>query len=123
MAQEGYEGMIEKALLVLFLIYIILISFIIIKLLLEYIDVNKTSKVLQNDELRAYIAGFINYVEEIPKDLIVKVNYSTFVGWKIKVHKKGSDMPFINVHNKDVKKAFEEAYKLLKDKENEDEKF
>lgn len=101
---------------------------IVIKLILEIIDSIKTSEVLKDEVLRNNILGFINYVNTLPKDLIVRVKYSAFVGWKIKIHEKGYDVPFINVHNKDVEKAFEKAYELLKDinfkdKENEDEKF
>lgn len=60
---------------------------------------------------------FINYVVKLSEihPLTLKINYSSKCGWSIKLHEKGYDMPTIDVNNQDKEKAFEEAYKLLKE--------
>lgn len=60
---------------------------------------------------------FINYVVELSEKLplTLKINYSSKCGWSIQLHKKGYDMPTIDVKNQDKEKAFEEAYKLVKE--------
>lgn len=60
---------------------------------------------------------FVKYVVELSEKhpLTLKMNYSSKVGWSIKLHEKGYDVPTIDVHNQDKEKAFKEAYKLLKE--------
>ena len=60
---------------------------------------------------------FINYVVKLSEKqpLTLKINYSSKCGWCIKLHEKGYDMPTIDVENQDKEKAFEEAYRLLKE--------
>lgn len=42
-------------------------------------------------------------------DITLKISYSTHIGWTIKLHKKGSDMPVLEVMNQDKEKAIKEA--------------
>ena len=60
---------------------------------------------------------FIDYVVKLSEKhpLTLKINYSSKCGWCIQLHEKGYDMPTIDVKNQDKEKAFEEAYKLLKE--------
>ena len=59
---------------------------------------------------------FISFFDVLAKkhDLIIKTQCSSYVGWSIRVHKKGSDRPFIDVFGVDKNWVFEEAYKLIK---------
>ena len=53
-------------------------------------------------------------------DITLKISYSTHIGWTIKLHKKGSDMPVLEVVDQDKDKAIEEAYiKLLEIKKGD----
>lgn len=47
-------------------------------------------------------------------DLTFKVQCSSYVGWSVRVHKKGCDRPFIDVFGVNEKWVFEEVYKLIK---------
>ena len=60
---------------------------------------------------------FINYlVEQSDKlDLTLKINYSSHIGWNIKIHEKGYDMPIIDISNKNKEIAFNEAYRDIKE--------
>lgn len=59
---------------------------------------------------------FIAFFDVLAKkhDLIIKIQCSSYVGWSIRVHKKGHDQPFIDVFGVNEKWVFEEAYKLIK---------
>lgn len=52
--------------------------------------------------------SFVDYVinKSNDMDLILKINYSNYVGWTIKIHKKGSDMPIVNITETDKGLAF-----------------
>lgn len=58
---------------------------------------------------------FINYIIEKSKDLdlTLKIEYSTHIGWTIKLHEKGYDMPSVVVKDDDRDKAFKNAYKVV----------
>lgn len=47
------------------------------------------------------------------KDYIFKITYHKNVGWNIRIHKNGYDIPTINVINKDKNIAFDNAYKEM----------
>lgn len=55
--------------------------------------------------------SFVDYVinKSNDMDLILKMNYSNYVGWTIKIHKKGSDMPIVNITETDKGLAFSKA--------------
>ena len=54
------------------------------------------------------IDSFTDYIVEQSNkmDLILKMNYSNYIGWTIKIHKKGSDMPIVNITETDKGLAF-----------------
>lgn len=64
--------------------------------------------------------GFIDYftqyiVEQSEKmELTLYMNYSNYIGWTIKINKKGYDMPIVNITDKDKKRAFSTAYLEMK---------
>lgn len=47
------------------------------------------------------------------KDYILKVIYHKHIGWDIRIHKNGYDIPTISVINKDRNVAFDNAYKEM----------
>lgn len=55
--------------------------------------------------------SFVNYVVNKSKDmdLILKMNYSNYIGWTIKIHKKGHDIPIVDVTETDKGLAFMKA--------------
>lgn len=58
---------------------------------------------------------FMEYFETICKqfDLTLKVEKSKYMNWEVKIFKKGYDMPFVRVKDKDIDKAFELAKGML----------
>lgn len=58
---------------------------------------------------------FMEYFETICKqfDLTLKVEKSKYMNWEVKMFKKGYDMPFVRVKDKDIDKAFELAKGML----------
>lgn len=48
------------------------------------------------------------------QDLILKITYSTYIGWTVNVYKRGYSIPFVNVINKDKDIAFDAAYEEVK---------
>ena len=58
----------------------------------------------------------------VQKDLILKITYSTYIGWSIKIHKRGNDIPIVYVNNQDKEKAFEDALEEVKLNEQSREK-
>ena len=58
---------------------------------------------------------FLEYFETICKqfDLTLKVEKSKYMNWEVKIFKKGYDMPFVRVKDKDIDKAFELAKGML----------
>ena len=121
MAQEGCERLIFiKALLIT---YVIVMALIFSKLICEVIRAEKTSEVLENEDLKKYAEKFVKYVGDT-EGLIVKGCYSMRLGWRIQVLEEGYDRPFINVYDRDIKKAFDKAYAVLEERNvKEDEKF
>lgn len=109
-----------KALLIT---YIIVMVLILGKLICALIESEKTSEVLENDELKEYAKKFVKYVGDT-EGLIVKGCYSMRLGWRIQVLEEGYDRPFINVYDRDIKKAFDKAYAVLEERNvKENEKF
>ena len=47
------------------------------------------------------------------KDYILKITYHKHVGWNVRMHKNGYDIPTINVINKDKNIAFDNAYEEM----------
>lgn len=64
--------------------------------------------------------GFIDYftqyiVEQSEKmELTLYMNYSNYIGWTIKINKKGYDMPIVYITDTDKKRAFSTAYLEMK---------
>jgi hypothetical protein len=50
----------------------------------------------------------------VQKDLILKITYSTYIGWSIRIHKRGISTPMVYVNNQDKEKAFEDALEEVK---------
>lgn len=48
------------------------------------------------------------------KDYILKVTYSSYIGWTVNIHKRGYSLPFVNVINQDKDIAFNDAYEEVK---------
>lgn len=59
---------------------------------------------------------FMKFFDVLAKkhDLTIKIQCSSYVGWSVKVHKKGYDRPFIDVFGVDEKWVFKEVYRLIK---------
>ena len=45
------------------------------------------------------------------KDYILKITYHRCIGWNVKMHKNGRNMPTIDIINEDRDVAFDSAYK------------
>ena len=60
--------------------------------------------------------SFVDYVinKSNDMDLILKINYSNYVGWTIKIHKKGYDIPFVDITDTNKGRAFSKAYLEVK---------
>lgn len=58
---------------------------------------------------------FVDYFENFSKefDLILKIEKSKYIDWEVKIFKRGYDMPFVRVKDKDINKAFELAKGLM----------
>ena len=58
---------------------------------------------------------FVEYFEKFSKqfDLILKIEKSKYIDWEVRVFKRGYDMPFVRVKDKDINKAFELAKGLM----------
>ena len=48
------------------------------------------------------------------RDYILKISYSKCVGWRVKVHRNGCDIPIIDIINDDRDTACDTAYFALK---------
>ena len=48
------------------------------------------------------------------RDYILKISYSKCVGWRVKVHRNGCDIPIIDIINDDRDTACDTAYCALK---------
>lgn len=62
------------------------------------------------------IDSFTDYIVEQSNkmDLILKMNYSNYIGWTIKIHKKGYDIPFVDITDTNKGRAFGKAYLEVK---------
>jgi hypothetical protein len=58
---------------------------------------------------------FVEYFENFSKqfDLILKIEKSKYIDWEVRIFKRGYDMPFVRVKDKDINKAFELAKGLM----------
>lgn len=58
---------------------------------------------------------FVEYFEKFSKqfDLILKIEKSKYIDWEVRIFKRGYDMPFVRVKDKDIDKAFELAKGLM----------
>ena len=58
---------------------------------------------------------FVEYFENFSKqfDLILKIEKSKYIDWEVRIFKRGYDMPFVRVKDKDINKAFEKLENAL----------
>lgn len=59
----------------------------------------------------------INYIKELHKqdiELALKLEYSLYYGWIVKVIRKGYDIPIVEVNNDNLDNAIEITYSELK---------
>lgn len=60
---------------------------------------------------------FTNYIvkQSNKMDLTLKISYSSHIGWNIKIHEKGYDVPVIDISNTNKEIAFSEAHRKMKE--------
>ena len=61
--------------------------------------------------MNEFVEFFGNFSKQF--DLILEIEKSKYIDWEVRIFKRGYDVPFVRVKDKDVDKAFELAKGLM----------
>ena len=60
------------------------------------------------------IINYINRKQRIGLELKLKMQYTDIMGWNIKIHIKGYDMPLIEAEDMDLDNAINKTHEMLR---------